>query len=249
MKPRSEYSYTKALRGRNFKNKLKRAHSTSTVHSSVHLGWHFGECVSLPTSYWVFTFSELSVHWGEGSGMSWVGQTSRPLASRRNVLWAPCEPCLELQALPTIYTDAPRATRLIQGRNVTGSHCISSGLTFNSTEDSSSMGRTESFKSIHSLRENRNTDTRHTNLDTLPGKRIYRNWIAPFFHWQTSELEWLTLSVTGSLARTWNIYGFQYDLSYTEQIACKIPREMRTCHVISGSSNTVECNTTFTVAD
>lgn len=110
------------------------------MHSSAHRGWHFGECVSLPTSYWVFTFSELSVHWGEGSGMSRVGQTSRPLASRRNVLWAPCESCLELQALPTIYTDATRATRLTQGRDVTESHCISSGLTCNSIEDSSSMG-------------------------------------------------------------------------------------------------------------
>lgn len=42
---------------------------------------------------------------------------------------------------------------------------------------------------------------------------------------------------------------FQHDLSYTEQIACKIPREMQTCHVISGSSNRMECDTTFTVAD
>lgn len=48
---------------------------------------------------------------------------------------------------------------------------------------------------------------------------------------------------------TQNIYGFQHDLSYTEQIACKIPREMWTCPVISGCSNRVESNTTFTVAD
>lgn len=41
---------------------------------------------------------------------------------------------------------------------------------------------------------------------------------------------------------------FQQDLSYTEQMHVK-SLEMRTCHVISGSSNTVECNMTFTVAD
>lgn len=42
---------------------------------------------------------------------------------------------------------------------------------------------------------------------------------------------------------------FQHDLSYAEQIARKIPREMQTCYVIPGSSNRMECNTTFTVAD
>lgn len=61
------------------------------------------------------------------------------------------EPCLELLALTAIYTEALMATRLIQ--NVTGSHCISSGLAFNSTEDSSAWGKAESFRSIQPFRE------------------------------------------------------------------------------------------------
>lgn len=150
------------------------------MHSSVHLGWHPGECVSLPTSNWVLTFSELHVHWGEGSGMSQVGRTSRPLASRRNVLWELVSP--ELQALPTIYTDTLRQ----QGSSKAGmsQEASASQVAWHSTLQKIPAARGGLRASdSYILSEKTETQTqahqfffmRKFNLDTLPGKRIYRN--------------------------------------------------------------------------